>query len=305
MRENKLWPTITEDNKNFHLNQLNIDLGSMDKLVSFTRRKATNETHLEFVENYKKTIEQHKINISQSFETLKNISSDLTVFINNNINSIFDKEGFSLGGRTFYFSYYRGSYTFFTPLFKDDYYDKYAYGLITYNYRNNNFKLDEIAIGFNNNPVDVLSDCPRDLLQKINSMDSANSIEEILNTFSECENDIKKLFFVSDLNQIIDYKDESFKIFFGLEPINVVQKNNVKKDENIIRFQLKQHVDNLSSELIELIKTEHTCLRLKQDKFDDLLEVFIPKKETLLKQNNINQKELDKLMSFINLDYLD
>ena len=135
-------------------------------------------------------------------------------------------------------------------------------------------------------------------------MDSANSIDEILNIFNKCENDIRKLFFVSDITEIIDYKDESFKIIFGLEPLHIVQKNHVKKANNIIRLQLEQHVDNLSSELIELIKTEHRILSLEQDNFQDLVKSFIPKKERLLKENKINQEELDKLMSYITLDYL-
>lgn len=302
---NKIQSSITEDNKNFHLIQLDMELDNLENLISFTKRKAEHETHLKFIEEYKNIIDKHKTNTSQSFEKLKNISSDLTVFINKNINSIFEKEGFILEERTFYFSYYRSSYTFFTPLFTDDYYDKNAYGLITYKYRNNNFELDEISIGFNNNSIDKLSDCPKYILQNINTMDSANSIDEILNIFNKCENDIRKFFFISNISQIIDYKDDSFRIIFGLEPINIVQENNVKKDENIIRLQLEQHVDNLSSELFELIRTEHTVLSLEQNNFHDLLEDFIPKKEMLLKENKINQEDLDKLMSYINLDYLD
>ena len=304
MMDNKILSSITEDRKKSYLIELDLEQNNLEKLISFTKRKTENETHLKFIEQYKKLINKHKTNISQSFEKLKNISSDLTVFINKNINSIFEKEGFSLEKHSFYFSYFRSSYTFFTPLFKDDYCDKNAYGLITYKYQNNNFKLDEISIGFNNNSINVLSDSPKDILQNINTMDSANSIDEILNIFNKCENDIRKLFFVSDITEIIDYKDESFKIIFGLEPLHIVQKNHVKKANNIIRLQLEQHVDNLSSELIELIKTEHRILSLEQDNFQDLVKSFIPKKERLLKENKINQEELDKLMSYITLDYL-
>ena len=302
--DNKILSSITEDRKKFYLIQLDLEQNNLEKLISFTKRKTENEPHLEFIEQYKKLINKHKTNISQSFEKLKNISSDLTVFINKNINSIFEKEGFCLEKRSFYFSYYRSSYTFFTPLFQDDYCDKNAYGLITYKYRNNNFELDEISIGFNNNSINILSDSPKDILQNINTMDFANSIDEILNIFNKCANDIKKLFCISNIKQIIDYNDESFRIIFGLEPIHIIQKNHVKKDKNIIRLQLEQHVDNLSSELFELIRTEHTILSLEQDNFQDLLESFIPKKERLLKENKINQEELDKLMSYITLDYL-
>ena len=97
MVDNKIRSSITEDSKNFYLNQLDMELKkNLEKLISFTKRKTENETHLKFIEEYKKIINKHKTNISQSFEKLKNISSDLTVFINNNINSIFEKEGFCL-----------------------------------------------------------------------------------------------------------------------------------------------------------------------------------------------------------------
>lgn len=307
MVDNRIYSSITEGNKNFHLIRLDMELDNLENLISFTKRKPENENHLEFIEEYKKITETHKTNISQSFEILKNISSDLTVFINKNIDSIFTKEGFSLGGRNFYFSYYFSScsYTFFTPLFKDEYNDKNAYGLITYKYKNSEFKLDEISIGYNNNPIDALCDCPKEILENINTMDSASSIDEILYIFNKNENDISKIFPRSHIREIYESKDESFKKIFGVEPIKIIQNNNVKKDENIIRLQLEKHVDNLSSELIELIKTEHTILWLEKNNFDnDLLKDFMPTKEMLLKKNKINQEELDKLMSYINLELL-
>ena len=299
----KIREVFREDNINMHNHFLDYEIESLKKLISFAERTAATN-HIKFIEDYIEVIKTHKTNISHSFQLLKDFSVDITALIQKDINLVLKKEGFSFQGRTFYFSYYPNSYIFFTPLYKDEYNGKNTYGLITYKYRNNAFYLYELSIGYSNHAPEFFRDYPKDILENIDAMDTAKTTDEVITIFDKCKNDIQKLFLTSDIRRLFEIKDEAFERLFGLEPQQFIQQNHVKKDNNIIRLQLEKHVEHLTPELIDLVKSEYIILRFGIDTADDWFKTLLNEKEVLLKDNNMNQQQLDKLMSYIDVELL-
>jgi len=303
----KIYPTLTEDNEKMYILKKQMELEHLEKLISYTKRNPDHQIHLAFLENYGEVINKHIHDISSSFKLLKTCSNELIPFLNENINTIFNEKFITINNSTYYLSYNRYSFTFFTYLNEDEYTNKKAYGLITCKLNNNSFYLNELAIDFNNNSIDLLGESPKEIMQTISSMDGANTVKEILSIHIECEEAIKKLFFVSNFNDFINYDDPNFETIFGFKPIQMVQTNNVQKVKNVIRVQLNNHINNVTSDLINLIRSEHICNEVKNDPYDDefqksILSSWTAEKEGLMKTLNITQERLDELMSFVNLD---
>lgn len=292
-----------------HISFKECEMSTIDDIINYAHNKPDGEKHIAFLQGYKSQIEEHISLIKQTIIESETLSNDLTKFLDE-----VDKEEYTkndtvrIGSHSFYISYYRGEFTFITQINYDSHLKMDMYLIFTYLYNGKKLGLHNSSIGYTDKTLDDLRNHPSLLVQEIEKMDALTNVEDVNTQFSKCQDLLKQLFNLNKFFDIMSFSDSYYTYFFG-NPEELLSLMIDKRLTNVIKLQLKQNnVNNVTPNLIALIKVEN---RYKhhifdeefdtKESFDKRTEKLINEKNSLMTSLQIDQDLLDHYMSFINL----
>ncbi len=295
---------------NMHISFKEHEISTIDDIINYAHDKPDGEKHIEFLQGYKSQIEGHISLIKHTISESETLADRLTKFLNEVDKDEFTKnDRINIGSHTMYISYYKGEFTFITPITHDSHLLMDMYIIFTYAYNGKKFSLQGRKIGYTDETLNNLRSHPSLLVQEIEKMDTLADVSEVNAQFTKCETLFEKLFHLKNFFHIFSFNDPYYTKLFG-DPQELMSLMIDKRLNNVITLQLEQNnVRNVTPDLIALILAEN---RYKKHVFDeefDTQEAFEERKEKLKNEKNslminlqLDQDLLDTYMSFINLE---
>ncbi len=317
---------ITRFNGFFDLDSINqlelylswkgMEKDNINKIIDYAAFEPDPQSHIRFLEKYQQFIQEHIDTLRKAIQTAKELSTKLDDYLKDlDIDSSNGKnDTFKIDELQFYTSYNRGTFSFITAIVYDPYLEKNIYA--SFDYRYNRKRLTAISrnIGSTEQTIEDMKRFPSYLLEEIDKMDNEDSFEGVNSRYFKCEKILFDVLDIKELGDLVDIKDSYFDYFFG-KPIYLMRKMNIKRSNNVIKLQLRGKIAyELTDNLISLIKTEITLKEDHQsydennvyyglkDVYDSETKRLTNKKKSLIENIGIDQEELDRLVSFINLD---
>lgn len=298
------------NNINMHIAFKKYDVSAIDGIIDYAHNISEGEKHIEFIQGYKSQIKEHISSIEQTLLKSEALSDKLSKFLGEkNKDEYTKKDNITIGGHSFYISYYKGEFTFFTHINYDTHLKMDMYLIFTYLYNGKKLILQNSSIGYTDKALNDLRNHPVSVEQKIKKMDTLTKVEDVNNHYSRCENLLKQLFYLNKITDIISYDDSYYSELFG-EPIKLLVLMRDKRIDKVIKLQLEQNqVENITPNLVTLIQAEnrykHNVFYEEfetKEEFEKRTKEIMDEKDSLMATLQIDQDLLDKYMSFINLE---